>query len=444
MSENIKSNTGSRIVLFLFIIIITSIVFNACKENSEDVTLGEEFIESQTHLNLIDTFSVSLSTVLLDSVITSGTGSILVGNYSDDIFGKISCRSYFQIGLPDSSEINDEDAYDSLNLVIKYNNYYFGDTTQNQSLFVYQLTENIEYSSDTSLSANASFNYNPEPVGSIVYLPRPYNPVDTLSIKISDNIGFDLFTKLKDGSETVDGNESFINYFHGLMLASGDSYGGSIIGFSASDVRLVLHTTRKSVLSTYDINYDFGLNTSSKQFNHITHDFSSTDLSGLVDQRNKLPDSETNDLSFLQGGTGLTIRIDFPTLKELLLHDRGTVMSVQLLISPKQGSYNDFALPQQLYLYQSDKLNRENGSVFTGDGTIATSTLTVDELYNEGTYYSFDLTSYIEDAKAASYIDPDKGLLVTLPPDQINTVFNRLIINSKNINTKLKIYYLSY
>jgi len=438
MKANNRLIGSLQIKLLLFIIFISSLLFKACDENPTKFTLGEKYIESQTDLTLIDTFSVRLSTVILDTVITSGTGSMLIGSYHDDIFGKITSHSYFQIGIPDSFDVKDDDIYDSLKLVICYNHYSFGDTTQSQKISVHQLTENIEFDTDDIITSKTSFNYNPHPIGSIIYTPKPNSEMDTLFIKISDDIGLDLFTKLRDNSEILTNNESFLNYFHGLVLVADDSYYGAMIGFNASenDVRLILYSSR-GTLAAEQINYEFKLEDLTKQFNNITHDFASTQLNTLVEQRNELSSTKSAGFLFLQGGIGLVMRVDFPSLQEILLRERGKIMEAQLSIAPLQSSYNNFDLPSELIIYESDKLNRVQSEV-------ATSTLTIDELYHEETTYFFDITDYLKDELADSYVDPEKGLLITLPSDDLKTTFNRLIIDTENQNTKLKIYYLSY
>ena len=85
-----------RFKIYIFTFIALGILFNACDENPQQFKLGEEFIDSQTQLNVIDTFSVKLSTVIYDTIVTSGTENILVGNYRDDVFGKIKSNSYTQ------------------------------------------------------------------------------------------------------------------------------------------------------------------------------------------------------------------------------------------------------------------------------------------------------------------------------------------------------------
>jgi hypothetical protein len=420
------------------VIIFISVLFSACTEDTKNYTLGTEFVESQTSLKLIDTFSVNLSTVILDNLTTSGSGSMLIGNYRDNVFGKIRTNSYFQIGIPESYDIEDNDTYDSLVLAIQYNAYYFGDTTKSQRIFVHQLIENIIFDDDGVIKNTTTFNYNLNPMGSVMYTPKP-NSKDTLFIRMSNTIGADLFAKLKNESEVLTDNESFKNYFHGLVLNSDITSEGSIIGFNANkeNVELILFTSRESEAGKTIICNVFPLEDSTKQFNNIIHDFSSTPLSPLAKQRLALSNSKTGGVSFLQGGIGLAIRVDIPSLSEVLLFNRGFITKAQLSIYPKQNSYDSFDLPPNLIIYGSNKLNEVNS-------TYSSSTLTVEKLYQEETNYSFDVTEHLRDELADSYVDPENGLLITLSNDVLNTTFYRSIINAKNRKPKLNIYYLSY
>ena len=430
------NNYNKLIILFLF---ISGLFLKACDQNPTDITLGEEFIETQSDLALIDTFSVNLSTVIFDDVETSGTSDILIGNYRDDVVGRITSHSYFELGIPSVDDIYNDDTYDSLNLVITYNGYSFGDTTQYQKISVHQLTENIKLDEDEVITSNTQFNYNPAPIGSIVYTPVPNGTVDTLAIKISDEIGLELFEMLKDDSETLTENELFKNYFHGLALIADENYNGAIVGFNASsvDVNLVLYTTRTSP-SLERINYKFGLSNTDQQFNNIIHDFTSTQFSLLTEQRNELPSVNSNGMSVLQGGIGLAIRVDFPYLKEILLNEHGFVMKAELAISPLQNSYNDSDLPSTLNICAVDKQNEEITV------TISSSTLSIDDLYNEDTEYIFDLTEYLNYDLKDSYINPENGFIITLPSESQISSFERLIADAKNNKPKLLIYYLSY
>ncbi|MBN1398926.1 MAG: DUF4270 family protein [Bacteroidetes bacterium] len=434
-----RLNKVIRLGMPIMITIIVTVIFASCTDNPVKFTLDEKFIESQTALMLVDTFSVSLSTVIIDKVTTSGTGSMLLGSYSDNVFGKIRSNSYFQIGIPEYNVIEDYDIYSSLVLAIHYNSYYFGDTTKSQSIFVHQLIENIKLDDNGVINSQAAFKYNVNPIGSIIYTPRPCGG-DTIFIKISDVVGVDLFNKLKNESEVLIDNENFINYFHGLVLVTDINSEGSIIGFNASkeNVELILSTIREGE-SDQIIYHVFTLEDSTKQFNNIIHDFSSTPLSPLIKQQIALSNSNTGGVSFLQGGIGLVIRADIPSLSEVLLFKRGLITKAQLSIYPKQNSYNVFSLPPELVIYGTNKQNEINsGALYSSSAPV------IDEIYQEETSYTFDVTEYLKDEIADSYIDPENGLLVTLSGDVLNTKFYRSIINSQNRKPKLKIYYLSY
>lgn len=428
---------NARSFFTLPVFLISGLFLYTCRENPAEYSLGRQFVESQTSLSSIDTFSVRLSTVLFDSVQTSGTSTVLLGNYRDAVFGSISSNSYMQMAIPSSHDVQQNDQYKSLYLVLRFNGYYFGDSTKPLKISAHQLTENIEYDYDNVINSTTSFRYQSDPLGSVVCTPRP-NSADTVSIRIRDDIGVDLFTKLRDNADEITTNDLFTEYFHGLVLVTDDAYQGSIIGFSGNqqDVRLVLFTTRSDP-TPEEIRTEFTMNDSSKQFNKIVYDRSATQLKGLSQQRNKLSSSSTAGLSFLQGGVGLAIRVDFPSLQQALLFQRSAIVSGQLSIAPLRNSYNDIGLPSALTLYESDALNRSQSG-------ISVSTLAIDELYHEETTYTFDVTQYLKNEFADSYLDPANGLLVTLPVGALNSSFARFIADAGNSKTRLKIYYLSY
>jgi len=434
-----------RFKIYLFTFIAIGMFFNACDENPQQFKLGEEFIESQTQLSVIDTFSVKLSTVIYDTIVTSGTENILVGNYRDDVFGKIKSNSYFQVGIPDSLEVDEHEVYDSLYLVLTYNDYFHGDTTSDQKISVYQLSENIDLDDNFNITSQTTFNYNNIPIGSLTYTPRPSKSADSLKIKLRDAVGIDLFTKLEEESEIYDNDENFINYFHGLVLVASDAYEGSVIGFKTTpeSAKLVLYTSRGNI-TTKTIKYEFKLENSRKQFNNITYDFNSTSLASLTQQKDELSNKDSGGLSFLHGGIGLALRVDFPSFREFLFRERGSIVEAELSIVPQPGSYNEFDLPTGLVMYESGKNNKRAQLVLDSRGTIASSKLTIDNIYHETTAYTFDVTQFLNDELADSYVDPENGILISLSKSTIASRFNRLIVDANNINTKLKIYYLTY
>src|SRR5258707_7871113 len=88
---------------FLFLMIVG--LFFAC-EDPTTLPVSKVFNGNKLQTAYIDTFSVITSTVQLDTVLTSGSGTMLLGRYHDDQLGFVSASSYFQIGysgafLPD-------------------------------------------------------------------------------------------------------------------------------------------------------------------------------------------------------------------------------------------------------------------------------------------------------------------------------------------------------
>lgn len=424
--------------MIVLVLVAVGLLMIACEEDSGVFTIGEKYIESQTDMYVIDTLSVKLSTVILDDIQTSGTLNMLIGSHNDELIGKLSCHSYFQLGAPNNIDnIREDDTYDSLKLVIRYNGYYFGDTTKTQKISVHRLTENIEIDKDQIITSATTFNYNPVSLGSKVFTPRPKSG-DTLSIRLSDDLGSELFSMIQNNSIYLSNNSSFVDYFHGLVLVGDDTRDASVLGFnvSGSNLKMILYTSRIG-FDHDDMDYEFAVYDTSKQFNNIAHDFSSTELSPLTEQRYELPSSETSGLSFMQGGIGLMVRVDFPSLSEILLLDRGTVARAQLTLAPMLNSGDEFGLPPSLVLYETDKMNEIQSEV-------TSSSLTIDDLYDEKTAYSFELTNYFQNELEDSYVDPEKGLLLGLPSFYMYDSFYRLIVDSESKNTKLKLYYLSY
>lgn len=409
----------------------------SCTEYPDEFELGEEFIESKTNVTLIDTFSVEFSTTRIDTIESNGSGTLIIGKYSDDIVGEIESSSYFQLGVPGTNYMEDDEIFDSLSLVLNYNSYTFGDTLQTSSFSVYRLNENINYSYDNIIISSETFDYDPEPIGQLSYLPRPNGETDSIVVQLSDQLGLELYNLLQEDSETIEYDENFINYFKGLVLIPDDPNNNAMIGFS-NDVRLMLYTHIDDI-STEEYYYQFDIYEETKLFNHYEYDFSATNLSPLTSAGVELTSDQLNGLAFIQGAFGLIVKVTFPSLNEILLFDRGTIMEAELSIAPLINTFDEITLPSELYIYQSSNIN----TIFDYSDYLVYSTLVEDELYDEDNYYTFDLTDYLNSEISDKYID-DNSLIITLPIGTLSNKFSRLIIDAESKNTNLKIYYLSY
>lgn len=423
-------------LVMLFILAIS------CNESPNELSIGENFIESTTEISIVDTFAIEVSTVILDTLIGNASGTSLVGTFEDKYIGKVSSSSYFQLGIPTNiSSMQLEERYDSVTLVLSYNGYSYGDTTQLQSLLVYQLDESIVTDDNSIITTKTKFNYYSTPIGSLSYRPIPNGSVDTLSIKIKDDLGLGLIDKILNSSEVMESSVNFNNYFKGLVIKSDESHSGAIIGFNSEEgsIKLVLHTTIEDVTSE-NYSYEFPLYNYGMQFNNIEFDLSTTELNNLISQKDELSGDQIGGLAFLQGGIGLTLKVTFPTLSELLLFDRGTIMNASFSLSLLNNSFTQEDLPTYLYAYGINRLN----NIISNSGVVTFSSLTIDEDYNEELTYNFDMTNYLVEELSDQYVDPENGIMITLPQGNKASNFSQVIFNTTNQNNKLKLYYVKY
>ena len=92
----------------------------------------------------------------------------------------------------------------------------------------------------------------------------------------------------------------------------------------------------------------------------------------------------------------------------------------------------------------TDQYNKVGKVLTDNANAVIYSTLVTDELYNEDTRYTFDITSYVNDKLADGYFNIEDGLFIGLPESDLNKTFDRLLIEGKNPAMKLRLYYLSY
>ena len=133
----------------------------------------------------LDTTTVKISTVLFDSLPTSGTDSVLVGHHADEMFGTITARFFFQVGLDSLDDYPDEDKadYQRISLVLPYGNYSYYDTTQIQTYYLYRVTEDMEYQDDRKLYNNDQFAYDTTKlIGSLSQYLRPHRNGDAVEM----------------------------------------------------------------------------------------------------------------------------------------------------------------------------------------------------------------------------------------------------------------------
>jgi hypothetical protein len=432
-------------LLSLNSIIAVSLLIASCSGDKNEFTIGEEFIESGTSIQMVDTFSVRLSTVLSDSLPTSLIDTILVGNYRDNLFGRVTCNSYFEIGLPEYDGILTDDYFDSMTITLPYTGYSFGDTLKPLYLYVYRLTDEITADAQSGYLYNtSSFAHEAQPLATLIIEPRP-NTYDSIEFRINDIFGEMLFDMLRLNESEIGSESAFLQFFNGLVIKADTNYNSSIVGFDASsgDVKLTLYTHRIGEFEV-SVEYEFPLINVEKQFNEIEYSFYNSILSTYNFSGLAIPSDEMDNKSFTQGGVGLMTKIEFPSLNEFLLFENSAILKVELIIKPARLSYNTFSLPENIYLYNTDRHNQLGNLLYGSDGNVLTPTFEYDELFYESTSYTYDITDFIKDEMSDSYFDTEHGLIMTFSYEEYLCSLNRVVFEALNDAAMLRIYYVKY
>ncbi|SHE45124.1 protein of unknown function [Mariniphaga anaerophila] len=425
------------------------LLLSACgfENDLEDISMGKDFISSQVWLSLVDSFSVSMSTIALDSIQTSGQNVAWVGKYSDEELGVVEASSYFELEMPSGYDVDDDDRFDSLSLVLYYNGKYYGDTLSPQEIAIYRLAEEPDPTDndDKVFYNTSSVKYENTPLGSLRFVPRPKGR-DSIEIRLSDALGKDILKKMKNQDDTLTNSERFKEYFPGIAMVSG-AENSAVVGFQVdSTLRVKLYTTRLGlenedvenvILST---NYDY-------QFNRFSADRKGTPLEG-IEPLEKFLSSKSDNKTFIQSGLGIFTRVDFPSLQVLLETDLNyDLYKVELVLFPEAGTYTNIPLPSDVSVYYTDKYNRILGEVEDDSGNYLTSSLQLDSIYHENTQYVFDITDFIKAELSSNYFDTDHGLLIGESSSAMGSSLNRAVFSSRKksvFKPQLKLYFLFY
>ncbi|MDR6764205.1 hypothetical protein J2Y38_004434 [Flavobacterium sp. 2755] len=439
---------------FLLMLVFAFTIFS-CGTDTDggEFVVGSDYLAINNKVVMIDTLTVEMSTINFDSLVTSGQSRILVGNYDDPVLGKVKSNSYFQLS-GDSYALNNSGSdtetvkfvFDSISMILKYDNYYYGDTTQVQKFDIHRLTQKVKPNTDDdSFYNNSTLSYSDESLGTISYKPRPIEK-DSINIRMSDVFGEALFQKIK--KREITDLDNFTEYLKGLVIVPSTSNSSSVIGFHASTSKVRLYYSKYQADTEADSFFiDFSMSGTSTQFNSISLDKTGTIIQNLPVSSSKLSSSLTNKQGFIQSGTGVACRIDFPNIKQLkYISNNGAIVDAQMFIKPVNNSYsNKYPLADSLKVYVADNLNRISGSLLNSAGAAVYGNLSKkSDEFNENIGYTIPLGSFLQ-KEMLKTSDSRSSLILTLPG--ISKSVNRLVLgDQKHPENKIliKIYYLSY
>ena len=438
----------------LFLLFFIALFISCQTDNTEgDFVAGSDFLSISNKVILIDTLTVNVSTINFDSLVTSNQSRILIGNYTDPLLGKVKSESYFKLtpasyslGSTSSDTETINYAFDSIAMILRYDRYYYGDTTKIQTINIHQLTQKVKPNiDDESFYNNSALSFNNKSIGTKSFYPKPIGK-DSVNIQIDPIFGKNLFDKLNNYEIT--NADEFDDYFKGVVIKTSTDHSSNVIGYNTSSViRLYYRRTNTDSESKNSLTKDFTISDLTKQFNTISLDKTGTIIENLPDSRKKMASELTNNSSYIQSGTGLACRIDFPYLNQLkYISEKGIIVDAELVIKPiKNIATALFPIKDSLQVFQCDNLNRISKVLTNSDGSqmLAKLNNTPDE-FNENIGYKVNIGSFLyQEIQKKS--GSKSSLILTFP--NISKGVNRIVLgNQKNPENKLKlkIYYISY
>lgn len=437
-------------LITLFFVFLIFSLFSCLNDAS---IVGGKWVESSFRNVLVDTCTVSLSTILSDSLVTSGDTICQIGHRKDELWGEITASFYAEYEVPSATfNENIDYKFDSITIRLYSSGNYLGDTLTTQRIYMYPLTENIELDDNNYLYNTSKAVYDSQsPLASFYVTPTPGRRSKELEVRLPDAWGEEWFNLLVEDDRVMESQTFFQNYFKGIAFIP-DANDACVNGFQVNDsslcITLYYHSTTEIATEQTVV-----FNTSSTlTFNKVEYDRSGTPIADLQSgDDNALTSLQTNHQSYLQGMTGMYISIDFPYLNNLCVEgELVTIESATLRLYPVKGTYDGmYPLPKTLTLYTADKDNVTQGIITDLTGSsVQTGNLVVDEMAYEETYYSFDLTSFLQTNLGTTGYNWQK-LQLYLPDNLFFTTLQGVIFGdgdhtANKENTKLTILYKTY
>lgn len=424
-----------------------------CTDGSTEI--GNNWVTVHSRVIVIDTCTVDVSTVLLDSIPTSAGGRVFAGIRRSSLWGTTRASTYMTFSVTgdfsksSSPEYAEDFRFDSLTLYMVPDSMFCGDTLSRMKLCVYRLTEQVEPNDDDELYGHSEFACDPAALAEKEFFPQPLRGKG-VEIRLPDELGREFLDLLVDEDDKMDDNDNFRKYFNGLLLKSDDA-SEAILGFKGSDsicmMKLYYRTAGYSEAEEHVV--DFKLD-SSLMFTHVEVDRSGTPLEEISRKNEEVHSSRSGDKAFAQGLTGIYTKIGFPYLNNLRsLGDHCKAIAAELRVYPLAGSYNKrnySSLPSTMNLYISDENNISTGSaIVDSEGeNLQTGSFTYDEQFPEKTYYTYDITDFINDQLGK--IGVNIRFLQMIDPEYGYTL-NELVLGNQNndienieLRIKLAIY----
>ena len=398
-------------------------------------------------------FELPGTLVQIDSIPTSNSRRLLTGSYQDPKFGLSKPTSYAELFGRSAPNVDSAAVYDSLILQLQYDYVHGTEIKAENNLKIHRLEERID--GIATFFSFSTFPYFPDPIGDITFKyfldDNEEVRLDTvLRIPLSNDLGLDFFERLRDDNDTTfTSTESFLNYFHGIALVTGDGYPtvtGFEVGVPESKMTLYYHFTNSDgeiVNRTYDLEMAQG-----GHVNNFEFDRTGTPISSISTTEKYKEYNTTNGFIYVQSGAGLVAKIDFSPFLDFTDSLESLIINRADLTLGEVELFPNYVVPSEsLVYYLTDSTNIR---LRAEDGNFRALQQDNPAIDPNGTSFPYETTFNVEDqaysTPLSSFLQAlfdqvitEKHILTYPNFNSNSTTFDRFVIDPRNII--LEVYY---
>lgn len=413
-------------ITFISFVAASLCLFAACKKDPSAIGLDIHPQSDKVTAATLVSEGIKAYTFREDSISTDERSYALLGCYNDPVFGLTTASFITQMRLLSfNTSFGTNARADSMQIIMDYYSFY-GDTSQQQTFYLYEMANAIY--PDSVYYSNFNTDNFISPAGLIStysYYPKPNDTALIVSIPATFARKF-----VEDAPSTVyEDNTKFLEFFKGFcFVADSANPSSSIIYFNLLSTRtkVVLYYTNDSTSASYT----FGINANCARINLFDHNYSTSQVTGINDSVN------VHANLFVQGMSGTGLRIFFPGLESW--KDSGEiVISKAELVIPVNTTFSQapYTAPAKLL---NVAINSDNTYAFLPDYLVG-QTYFDGNLNPSSQEYRFNIGRYIQ--QIVNGIREDYGIAVLCSDNRISA--NRVVINNAGSGSgiRLELYY---
>ncbi len=319
--------------------------------------------KDQDAFGSVDTFSLRVGSLYVDTVTTTNPSYLLLGSYVDSIFGKYDASFYAQVRIsalnPDFGDLT-KITIDSLVLGMRFADYY--GKLDEQTFEVYEITEDLlstnSYNTKSTVSVKStnlvlsnSSKITPKPFG--YKFPEFVTDTvrDNVRIQLNKDLAQRFITDSKTNPENFASMDAFLAYFKGFQVkvnnANQQIGEGGVMSF-AYPPQLTMYYKLDGVAKKFY----FELNSSGVRFNHVETNYAGTEVEKLV------LGLTTNQKDFYAQANHVRGTVSLPTITSI--PSNSVIHYAKLILPVDYTNTNLYALSSELFVSIPNTLTDPN------------------------------------------------------------------------------------